>query len=168
VKLNRYTGLAVAAFAALWWLLSNGDSASWIIGVPAVAVAVWSARRLGPGDAGAVSLTGLLRFIPFFGWESLRGGVDVALRTLSPRMRIEPAFFTYKTSLQNQSARAFFASCINLLPGTLASDIIDDRLDVHLLDRKSDYESELRRLEIAVARVFPDATAARTDPGMAS
>jgi multicomponent Na+:H+ antiporter subunit E len=160
MTLNRHTGLAVTAFAAIWWLLSNGETASWIIGVPAVVAAVWSVQRLGPGNASAVSLTGLLRFIPFFGWESLRGGVDVALRTLSPRMRIEPAFAAYNTTLRNPSARAFFASCVNLLPGTLAADIIDDRLDVHLLDRKSDYAGELRRLEIAVARVYPDATAA--------
>lgn len=159
MKLNWHTCLALAAFAALWWLLTDGETTSWIIGAPAVAAAVWSARRLSPDDARAVSLTGLLRFIPFFGWESLRGGVDVALRTLSPRMRIEPAFVAYNTALQNQSARAFFASCVNLLPGTLSADIIDDRLDVHLLDRKSDYAGELRHLEIAVARVYPNATA---------
>jgi multicomponent Na+:H+ antiporter subunit E len=160
MALNWHTCLALAAFAALWWLLSDGDANSWIIGVPAVVAAVWSASRTGTGDSRMLSLTGLLRFIPFFVWESLRGGVDVALRTLSPRMRIEPAFVAYNTALQNQSARAFFASCVNLLPGTLAADIIDDRLDLHLLDRKSDYARELRRLETAVARVYPDAAAA--------
>ncbi len=147
----------MAAFAALWWLLSNGDPDSWIIGVPAVIAAAWSAQRLGVGHASAVSMPGLLRFIPFFVWESVRGGLDVALRTLSPRMRIEPGFVTYNTILSNQSARALFASCVNLLPGTLSAEIIDARLDVHLLDVTSDYNRELRRLESVVARVFPDA-----------
>lgn len=161
--LNRYTALALAMFAALWWLLSNGDPASWIIGLPAVIVAAWSAQRL--GKASTISLTGLLRFIPFFAWESLRGGLDVAMRTLSPRMRIEPGFVAYDTALRGTSARVFFAGCVNLLPGTLAADINENRLDVHQLDLNTDITVELRRLEIAVARVYPDhAIAANSAP----
>ena len=146
--------IALGLLAGLWWLLSGNDPASWVIGLPTVAAAGWSARRLGGVAAGSVSVPGLLRFIPFFLWESMRGGVDVALRTLTPRMRIKPGFLEFRTELQRRDARVFFVNCMCLLPGTLAADLQGDRLDVHFLDVAMSAD-ELRRLERAIARVFP-------------
>ncbi len=147
--------LALAGpLAGLWWLLTGGSPASWVIGLPAVAAAAWAGRRLG-GDAGAgLSLLGLLRFLPFFFWESLRGGVQVAVRTLAPRLRIAPGFSVYRVRLGRPEARVFFANCVCLLPGTLAVDLDNERLELHLLDSASDPSAELRRLECAVARVY--------------
>jgi multicomponent Na+:H+ antiporter subunit E len=102
-------------------------------------------------------MIGVLRFVPFFLWESLRGGIDVALRTLAPRMPVHPGFVTYPIGLlRRRDARVFFANCLCLLPGTLAADLSGDRLEVHLLDMGTDPATELRRLERAVARVYPD------------
>ncbi len=147
--------VTLGALAGLWWLLSDGDPTSWVIGLPAVAAAGWSVRRLGSGSAGALSAAGLLRFVPFFIWESLRGGLDVAFRTLAPRMRIRPGLVVYRTGLQHCEARVFFTNCVSLLPGTLAANLDGDRLDVHVLDAGSDAAGELRRLERAVAGVYP-------------
>jgi multicomponent Na+:H+ antiporter subunit E len=149
------TALPLASLAGLWWLLSDGDPASWLIGLPAVAAAFWSARRLGSYNTAPVSATALLRFLPFFLWESLRGGFDVALRTLAPRMRLSPGLMVYRTSLPRPDARLFFATCVSLLPGTLAADLDEDRLEVHVLDAGADATGELQRLESAVARVYP-------------
>jgi len=73
------TALTLGSLAGVWWLLSGGEPASWMIGLPTVIATGWAVRRLGPAQAGALWVRGLLRFIPFFLWESLRGGVDVAL-----------------------------------------------------------------------------------------
>ncbi|RCX32763.1 Na+/H+ antiporter subunit E [Thioalbus denitrificans] len=143
---------ALLAAAVLWWILAGGSAASWAIGVPAVVLAAWSARRLGTGSA--LSLTGLLRFLPFFAWESLRGGVDVARRTLGPRLRIAPGFLDYRTALPEGAPRRFFATCVSLLPGTLAAEIEGDTLAVHQLDAGGDSQAELARLERAVAGLF--------------
>jgi multicomponent Na+:H+ antiporter subunit E len=70
-------------------------------------------------------------------------------------MRVKPGFINMCTELQRQDARVFMANCISLLPGTLAADLDDCRLHIHLLDMALDVEPELRRLERAVARVFP-------------
>lgn len=156
MTIDRHGPVTLASLAGLWWLLSDGDPASWVIGLPAVVAAGWSAQRLTSGHNGAVSVAGLLRFVPFFIWESLRGGIDVALRTLAPRMRIRPGLATYRTALRRQDARVFFANCVCLLPGTLAADLNGDRLDIHMLDAASDPVGELRRLELPVARVYPD------------
>ena len=145
----------LALLAGLWWLLTGGDSASWLVGLPAVAAAAWAAGRLQSAGGPPVSLPGLLLFLPFFLWESLRGGIDVMLRTLAPRMRIHPGTAEYRTGLRREDARVFFANCLCLLPGTLAADLSGDRITVHLLDARVDPGEDLKRLERAVARVYP-------------
>ena len=145
---------AAAGLGALWWLLTGGAAGSWLLGVPVVAAATWSARRLRPAGTGSLSLAGILRFVPFFLAESVRGGVDVALRTLAPQMRISPGFIDYRIGLARRDARVFFTTCVCLLPGTLAVEQQEDRLRLHLLDAAHDATNELRRLEQAVARIY--------------
>jgi len=154
VKLHLSYLLVTLFFAALWWLLTGGLINSWIVGLPVVIVASWSAWRLGMSERWLISVSGLLRFVPLFLWESMRGGINVARRTLAPRMRIQPAFTVYRTALQQQGARVFFANCVCLLPGTLAADLQGERLKVHLLDASRDPHAELHRLEQAVAVIY--------------
>jgi len=141
--------------AALWWLLSGGEPTSWVIGLPAVVLAGWAFGRLQIGPTEAVSASGMLAFAPFFIWESLRGGLDVSVRTLAPRMHIRPALAVYRIALRRQDARRFFTNCVSLLPGTLAANLAGDRLGVHVLDADTDWKADLQRLERAVARIFP-------------
>jgi multicomponent Na+:H+ antiporter subunit E len=155
VVIDRHLVVRLGLLAGLWWLLADGDPASWVVGLPAVAAALWASRRLRPPRAGVLSVPGLLRLLPLFLWESLRGGVDVTRRSLAPRMRIRPGLAEYRIGLQREDARVFFTNCVSLLPGTLAADLDGDRLDLHLLDTGADLEPELRRLEQAVARVYP-------------
>ena len=145
----------VLALALIWWVITDGALSSWILGVPVLAMAVWASLRLNASSDAQISLSGLLRFLPFFLWESLRGGVDVARRTLAPALHVEPDFIRYRSRLPSQAARAFFANCVSLLPGTLVADIKDEWLEVHVLNSDSDAEGDLRRLEQVVARVFP-------------
>ena len=102
--------LALIPLAALWWVIAGGAPASWIVGGPAVLAAAWAVGRLGTGAGIRLSMTGLLRFLPFFIWESLRAGVDVALRTLAPRTRVAPDFLRYQTRLREPAARVFLAN----------------------------------------------------------
>lgn len=146
--------VSVSLFAGLWWILTNGSSGSWLIGLPAVAAAVWARARLSQGGRYGVSVIGMVRFVPLFLWQSVRGGVDVARRTLALRMRIKPGFVRYRTQLTVPAARTFFVTCAGLLPGTLASGLVDDQMEIHTLDIGSNHQVDLRRLEVAVARIF--------------
>jgi multicomponent Na+:H+ antiporter subunit E len=147
--------------AGLWWVLAGGDPDSWVVGLPTVLGATWAAHRLGKGRPLRLSPWGLLVFVPFFLWESLRGGVDVALRTLAPRPRVSPGFVRYRTGLAAPAARIFFANGVSLLPGTLAADLDGDRLEVHVLNLGTDTTAELERLERAVGRLFRESGDAR-------
>lgn len=146
--------LRLTLLAGLWWAIAGGASESWLVGVPAVLAAAWAAGRLRARPGPGLSLGGLLSFIPFFLWESLRGGVDVARRTLGWRLRIRPGFTDYHVRLPHPSARVFFANSVSLLPGTLTADLDGERLHVHLLAEDLDATAELARLERAVARLF--------------
>lgn len=142
------------ALALVWWLLSGGELSSWLVGVPAVLAAAWVGRRIGAEGRDSVSPLGLLRFLPYFLRESIRGGIDVASRVLRPRMRVAPGFVSYRTRLSGPRTRLLFLYSVSLLPGTLAADIEDDLLQVHALDTNNDFSDALRCLETAVGRVF--------------
>jgi len=140
--------------AALWWLLSDGQPSSWIVGFPAVLIATWSYLRLNQRPGHYLSVTGLLRFIPFFLMQSLHGGFNVASRTLHPRLNIEPGFYRYQMGLTDHVMRVFFVNCVNLLPGTLTADLHDNWLEIHMIDISIDPEAELLRLEEVVRQLF--------------
>jgi multicomponent Na+:H+ antiporter subunit E len=146
--------LPAVVLAALWWVISGGATASWVIGLPAVAAATWSFAVMRSRPGMSVSLVGLVRFLPFFLVESLRGGLDVAWRTLSPRMDIAPGFSRYRVGLASPWARLVFANCASLLPGTLTVDLRGDELELHMLNEGPEVEGEIRCLERAVAGLF--------------
>jgi multicomponent Na+:H+ antiporter subunit E len=146
-----------AGLVAAWLLLTRGDAASFVIALPAIAAALYAAQRLCPARGATISLAGLLRFIPFFLAESLRGGWNVALATLSPRMRIEPAVMDYSIELEDERSLLLFANCVSLLPGTLAADLDGRRMKVHVLRDAAAAHKEMRRLEAYIANVFPAA-----------
>ncbi len=125
---------------------------SWLVGVPVVLFATLASVALLPPFS--CSLPGVIRFVPFFLWRSLYGGVDVARRALHPRLPITPGLFYHHWRLPPGPARVFMANTVSLLPGTLSAKISVDCLQVHLLDEQKDFLSELERVEQRVAAMF--------------
>ena len=135
-----------------WWALSDGAISSWWIGLPAVLIALLVSLRLLP----PVNIAWLqwLKFVPFFIWLSLRGGIDVAWRAFHPRLPIDPQIIEYPLQLPPGLARVFMASTINLLPGTLSATLDHNSMQVHILDSQQDVIAELQAVEQQVARMF--------------
>lgn len=148
----REFGLRLLALCLCWWAITEGDLAALPIGLPAIAIALLLCSRM-PWSP-TLRLTGFLRFLPIFLWRSLAGGIDVATRALTPRMRLAPSLVEYRTSLAAGLPRVVFANVISLLPGTLSAELNDDVLCLHLLFDAAVDETELGRLEVAVARLF--------------
>ena len=140
--------------ALLWWIIAQGQTSAWLIGLPAVAAAAVASLYLGRDRSRRISLTGLSVFIALFLRESVRGGLDVARRTLAPQLRIQPGFKDYRLQLTDPLAQVLLINCISLLPGTLAARLKGDRVEVHLLDAGEDAEPGLHQLERAIARLF--------------
>ncbi len=144
----------LAAFAGLWLIIAGNDPRAWLIGAPAALMATWASAHLATRHRWQLSPLGAVRFLGFFLLESLRGGLDVAVRVFSPGLRISPGFSTYDCRLPAGLPRTLFTSCICLLPGSLPAELQDDRLWVHRLDAASPLQEQLGRLECVIARMF--------------
>lgn len=142
-------------FAVVWLILAGGAAESWIFGVPAILVATWASLALRPVPGPWLRWRGLARFIPFFLWGSLRGGLDVALRVMGPRLRIDPGFHRFRLRLRGRAARVVFLDTLSLLPGTLSAELTEeDALLVHVIDRQVDLGPRLLELEQRVGALF--------------
>ena len=144
----------LAVFAGLWWLISQGSADAWLIGLPAVAVATLASVRLSGRALRRFSPAGLVAFLVLFVRESFAGGLDVARRTLGKQLCIQPGFRRFRLHLRDPAARVLLVNCISLLPGTLAADLEDDHLELHLLDIREHHDPQLLRLEEAIARLY--------------
>jgi len=144
--------LRAVLFALMWWILTNGVVDSWLVGTPVILFTTLVSVRLLPPFSW--SLLGLVRFVPFFLWRSLYGGVDVARRALQPRLPISPGLFDYRWRLPPGLPRVFMANIVSLLPGTLSVELGANCLQVHVLDERKDVLSELENVEQRVAAIF--------------
>jgi multicomponent Na+:H+ antiporter subunit E len=144
----------IVLFALFWWLLNTTDTASWIIGVPAIVIALLVSLKLSPPRPWRWRLLPVIRFLPVFIWESIRGGIDVSLRVLRPAMPLHPAIVEYEITLPKGLPQLLMLNVVSLLPGTLSADLRGHRLILHVLDRNTPFESDLQRTEKHIAGIF--------------
>ena len=135
--------LVAGGGAFLLWLLLTGSlaPAELIVGAAvALATAMIAAPRLallddirwGPRLPWAVG-----RYFLVFAPALVRANLDVARRVLSPRLPLDPAVVTVRTSLASPLGLLLLANSITLTPGTLTIDVREDLIDVHWIDGAS-------------------------------
>lgn len=146
--------LRLLLFTVLWWVLAEGEAKGWAVAAASVAGATLASLILLPPGQPRLRAAALVRFLPFFLKESVRGGVDVAHRALHRRLPLSPGFLDYPLRLPEGPARVFFATTISLLPGTVSAHLRESQLRIHLLDRSRPVQATLRELEERVASVF--------------
>jgi multicomponent Na+:H+ antiporter subunit E len=143
--------LRTVLFAGIWLIFTGADPSSWIIGVPTLMLATAASLELTPPSQRRLSLFRLTSLMPWFVWESVRGGFDVAARILRPRMRIDPGFQTYLVHRTGAQSQVLLADVVSLLPGTLSADLKENGLLVHALDRGIDLDGVIGRVEQRLA-----------------
>ena len=146
--------LYVALLALVWWVISGGAVGSWLIGAPLVLIAAYLSAKLKTKQTERLRLLPMIKFISFFLYESLRGGVDVARRVYSPTLPLAPALLSYPLRLPEGPAQVFFANIVSLLPGTLSVGINSNTLHLHALDETASVMEDMQALEQKVATVF--------------
>jgi len=156
------------AYGTAWWVLVEGRSDTWVAGIIAVALAL-GARRLLDRTAAPVpvriDVPGLLRFVPFFLRESVRGGVDVARRALHRRLPIAPALIPYPLTLRTRPAQIFFVNAVSLAPGMFVAAWTGDVVLVHVLDSGVNVAPRLRALEARIAAMLGEPAIPPWPPG---
>jgi multicomponent Na+:H+ antiporter subunit E len=141
-------------FALLWWVLTGDRYDSWLVGGFVVATAALVSLALRPRQGWRISLRGAVRFVPFFCLQSVRGGIDVTRRAMTPALPLAPVLVEHSLALPPGTARIFMLNTVSLLPGTLSADLREDSLVVHGLDGGLPLARDLRRLERHVADLF--------------
>ncbi len=146
----------------VWVILAGIDTKAIVAGTLAVPAAVWLSLLLLP----ARKILDVWQFavhLPAFLIGSLRGGIDVGLRALSPDMGLRPGWIEVPSALDG-GARAALGGELSLMPGTLAAGTQDGRLLVHVLDTEGGYELGIPRTEAAIAAMVHSARPAENEP----
>lgn len=150
----RTVVLRVAVLLLIWLVLAEGGLRYWGLIALAVGVSAFASLLLLPRSGLGWSPVGLLRFLPFFLWQSVIGGADVALRALSIRPRLDPVYVEFQFRLTEEPARVVVANTMSLMPGTLSVELDGSRLHMHVLDRSMPAVERARQVEEHAARMF--------------
>ena len=161
--LVRRSLVRFVVFSFLWYALAGSDTASWIIGVPAVLSVTALSLVLSSSLSLNINLPAVFHFIPFFLYQSFRGGFDVMRRALSFQQLLDPGLVSYTSFLPEGSARIFFVNTISLLPGTLSAKLQGSQVTIHTLDRGLPIWANIQRLEYHVAALMGIVTERKED-----
>lgn len=139
--------------ATLWWILTEGSTSSWLIGVPSVIISVLISFQLSPAGQYRIHFLALPSFMLFFLLTSLVAGFDIARRTLKPTLAVGSQWVMFETSLKGLP-RWLFMSSLSLMPGTLSVNSEEKGLLIHSLDDSETTLTALKKLENKIIRLF--------------
>jgi multicomponent Na+:H+ antiporter subunit E len=124
-----------AGFFAFWVILSDLNPADLLVGALAAVIASWTSLRLLPPGHWSFRPIALTQLVLRFLRQSIGAGIDVARRSLDPRLPLRPGFMVYQPHLPPGPTRNAFCTMTSLLPGTLpcGTDQSGD-LVIHCLD----------------------------------
>lgn len=146
-----YRGLLLAL---LWWVLAEGRTVNWGLGVAAVLAALAASLYLLPPAGRRLSFAGLLGYLAFFAHKSLQGALQVSLQALRGRDSLRPAILEWHLSLPPGLPRVLMLNSLSLMPGTVGVELDDDLLRVHVLDERLSLDADVEKLQMHIARLF--------------
>tara|TARA_B100000131_G_C17965111_1_gene552032 strand:- start:430 stop:912 length:483 start_codon:yes stop_codon:yes gene_type:complete len=78
-----------------------------------------------------------IRFLPWLLWQVVLANIDLALRTLHPKMPINPILINIKNDLKSDLGMVILANSITLTPGTVTIDVNKNEFLVHVISEKA-------------------------------
>jgi len=105
-----------------------------------------------------------LLYIPVFAWEMIKANVDLAYRTLHPKLPINPGIVKIPTDIKSDLGIAMLANSITLTPGTITVDVdaedVGNMLYIHWINVVSQDQDKARQkidgaFEGLIRRIFP-------------
>lgn len=97
-------------------------------------------------------------FILYYLWKVLESNVYVAMRILSPNLKISPAIVEVPLHLRKKSSTLLFFNLVTMTPGTLSMDLNSNgkSIFIHTMDMKSEekFIHELEQMEMKIKKIF--------------
>jgi len=141
------------ALALLWVALAGWSADYALYGVISVALATGMSLALMPPRPPRPRLWvsrifGTLGLFGWFLWQSVRGGVDVALRALKPTVDVAPRVVVAPIDLPPGSARQIALILMNLMPGSMVQRLITTQGESAHVSSQSPTRVELHTLSL--------------------
>ena len=94
---------------------------------------------IGNGDIklGFIRTIRFIRFLPWLLWQIVLANIDLAIRTLHPKMPINPMLINFKNNLKTDLGMVIMANSITLTPGTVTIDVNENEFLVHVISEKA-------------------------------
>lgn len=92
--------------------------------------------RFWPNPPRVASVGAVVRFVPIVIWDIIVANIAVALLIVGPNAKLRPRFFRVPIDLKDDLAITLLGGIISMTPGTVTTDVSEDRkaLIVHGLD----------------------------------
>eukprot|EP01022_Parablepharisma_sp_SALTPOND_P004624 TRINITY_DN12064_c0_g2_i1.p12 TRINITY_DN12064_c0_g2~~TRINITY_DN12064_c0_g2_i1.p12 ORF type:complete len:116 (-),score=8.41 TRINITY_DN12064_c0_g2_i1:4821-5168(-) len=99
-------------------------------------------------------LLSIVKLFLFFIYNSTKGGVQVALFALKPKLCLSPFVYEHKLKTKSNFATSMLVDIYSLMPGTLSIGVEEGILYLHILDKKLFDAQFIDRVEEYVIDVF--------------
>lgn len=152
--------ISTLLLTGFWFLLSDGDLTSLLVGVVFIPLSIFVSAKL--SDKVYIAHSGLHikllqvpKFILFFIYQSIKGGVSTAQRAFSFNMHLQPGFIHYSVKhLPAGSPMNLFVNVVSLLPGSVSVVREPNSLLVHVLIVTNSSLNELYECEQAICELY--------------
>lgn len=133
--------ISVVILFTIWIFLAGTSSQEMIFGgISVVLLSLIFHKKmsiLGDIKLNPKSIVFFILYIFVFLWELIKSNLDVAMRVVSPKLKIKPGIVKVKTKLKSPLGRAFLANSITLTPGTLTVEMKDEFFYIHWIEVES-------------------------------
>jgi multicomponent Na+:H+ antiporter subunit E len=147
---------------SIFWILNSGYYSSSLLiimlGILSIALVLFIAHRMDVIDHESHIVHLSFKIPGYFLWlikEIVLSNIEVVKCIWLGNSSISPTLATIKTNQNTDLGKVIFANSITITPGTVTVDLVEDRLIVHALQRKtievlSDGEMDRRILELDI------------------
>lgn len=144
----------IVLLIAIWWILTQGRTNSWGVGLISISTGLLVSLVLLPPGLFRLSFAGLLIFLIYFLGQSLKSGIQVALMAVRLDPGLHPNILIISLCLPEGLGRVILVNTLNLLPGTLSVNLTTNSLYLHVLDERQPIEAQVRDIEKQIAHML--------------
>ena len=136
----RHT-IAIFVLLAFIWVANSGFFTPLLLslGLLSIVFVVWLAHRMDVVDEEAQPIQMTVRLPAYYWWllvKIVQANIDVVRHIWRPELAITPGIEVLTASQKTDMGKVIYANSITLTPGTVAINVVDDKITVHSLTRE--------------------------------